>query len=179
MRGGAINLTVLQGLSPNTPYVCGSTRIDQATALGKTEAYNSIYDAVRRADAGGRQAAIADVVQAARDAVVAAAAAAAGGGAALATAEQNYISTHSNYVGLYKSGGNFYTVAINKAPGTVAENPPAAAAPAPAAPAPAAAPPQQRPAIPAAAGGGPGLLLTAAAAAAAAAVRADYIIVEA
>ena len=118
MRGGAVNLTVLQGLSPNTPYVCGSTKIDQATALGKIEAYDSIYVAVRGAGAGGRQAAIAVVVQ---RAVAAAAGAVAAGGAAAAS--DNYIIAHPNYVGLYKSGGNFYTVAINKAPGTVASNP--------------------------------------------------------
>lgn len=116
MRGGAVDLTVLQGLSPNTPYVCGSTKIDQATALGKIEAYDSIYVAVRGAGAGGRQAAIAGVVTAAQAAV-------AGGAGGAGVAADNYIIAHPNYVGLYKSGGNFYTVAINKAPGTVASNP--------------------------------------------------------
>jgi len=114
MRGGAIHLSVLQGLSNNTPYICGSTKIDQATALGKTEAYDIIYGVVRGAGAGGRQAAIAAEV------ARAAAAAAAAAGAAI---QDNYIIANPNYVGLYKSGGNFYTVPINKAPGTVASDP--------------------------------------------------------
>jgi hypothetical protein len=155
MRGGAVDLTVLQGLAPNTPYVCGSTRIDQAAALGKIEAYDSIYNAVRGIGAGGRQAAIAGIVQAA----------AAAGGAA--TPSDIYIVAHPNYVGLYKSGGNFYTVAINKAPGTVASDPGNAVG----------AALVGRPAIAAAAGGVPGPLLTVAGAGAA--VQADYILVEA
>lgn len=160
MRGGAVDLTVLQGLVSNPSYVCGSTRIDQATALGKIEAYDSIYVAVRGAGAGGRQAAIAGVVTAAQAAVA--------GGAGVAA--DNYIIAHPNYVGLYKSGGNFYTVAINKAPGTVASNPGNAAVAAGAA-----APPAPRAAIVP-----PGPLLTAAGAAGAGAVvPADYIIVEA
>ena len=161
MRGGAVNLTVLQGLAPNTPYVCGSTRIDQAAALLKIEAYDSIYVAVRGAGAGGRQAAIAVVVQRA----VAAAAAA---GAAGAAAADNYIIAHPNYVGLYKSGGNFYTVAINKAPGTVASDPGNAVG---------VAPPAGRPAI-APVGGVPGPLPIAGALAPLPG-PADYIIVEA
>ena len=165
MRGGAVDLTVLQGLSPNTPYVCGSTKIDQATALGKIEAYDSIYVAVRGAGAGGRQAAIAVVVQ---RAVAAAAGAVAAGGAAAAAASDNYIIAHPNYVGLYKSGGNFYTVAINKAPGTVASDPGNLVG---------VAPPAGRPAI-AAVGGAPGSLPIAGPLAPAPG-PADYIIVEA
>lgn len=157
MRGGAVDLTVLQGLAPNTPYVCGSTRIDQAAALGKIEAYDSIYGVVRGAGAGGRQAAIANEVQRAA-------------AAAAPAASDIYIIAHPNYVGLYKSGGNFYTVAINKAPGTVASDPGNAVG---------VAPPAGRAAI-APAGGAPGPLLTAVPAGpAGAAAQADYIIVEA
>jgi len=160
MRGGAINPTVLAGLSNNTPYVCGSTRIDQATALGKTEAYDIIYGVVRGAGAGGRQAAIATEVARAAAARVA--------------IEDNYIIANPNYVGLYKSGGNFYTVPINKAPGTVASDPGNVAAGPGAGVAPA-----PRVAILAAAAGAPGQLLTAAGPGGAGAVQADYIIVQA
>jgi len=159
MRGGAIDPTVLAGLSNNTPYVCGSTRIDQATALGKTEGYDFVYGVVRAVAAGGRQAAIEAGVRA----VAAAVAAAVAGAGPPISAEVNYFSTHPNYVGLYKSGGNFYTVPINKAPGNVASDPsngrPAVG--------PAVAPAPRAPIAP------PGQLLTAAGA------QADYIIVEA
>jgi len=154
MRGGAIDSTVLAGLSNNTPYVCGSTRIDQATALGKIEAYDVIYVVVRgAAGVGGRQAAIDAALVGARAA------------AAAAPAPQvfNYIIAHPNYVGLYKSGGNFYTVPINKAPGTVASNPGNAAA----------VPPAQRAAI-APVRGAPGPLPVQGGVG-----PADYIIVEA
>jgi len=155
MRGGAIDPTVLAGLSNNTPYVCGSTRIDQATALGKTEAYDNIYNAVRgAAGAGGRQAAIATELTAVQGAIAA------------APALANYIIAHPNYVGLYKSGGNFYTVPINKAPGNVASNPGNLVAPI-------AVPPRPRVAIVAVAGA-PGPLTVVAGVG-----QADYIIVEA
>jgi hypothetical protein len=35
----------------------------------------------------------------------------------------NYVIAHPNYVGLYKSGGNFYTVPIDKALGNIALSP--------------------------------------------------------
>ena len=126
MRGGAIDVTVLQGL-PNATFQCGSIKFDQAAASLKTEACNDIYQAVRGVGAGGRQAAIRARVQAA------VAAAGAAGGAA-ATPAQTYLSTHQDYVGLYKYNGYYYTVPINKAPGTVASdpNPGAAAGAAPA-----------------------------------------------
>ena len=154
MRGGAIDPTVLAGLSNNTPYVCGSTRIDEATALGKIEAYDIIYVAVRGAGAGGRQAAIAaEVARAA---------------AARVAIQDNYIIANPNYVGLYKSGGNFYTVPINKAPGTVASDPGNAAGGA----GPAGAPAGR--AVIAAVGGAPGPLPVQGGAG-----PADYIIVQA
>ena len=157
MRGGAIDPTVLAGLSNNTPYVCGSTRIDQATALGKTEAYVNIYNAVRGAGgAGGRQAAIDGVVANARV-------------EAAPTGRDRYLVAHPNYVALYKSGGNYYTVNINKAPGTLATTPiqivPVVGA--------AAVPPTQRAGI-AAVGGAPGPLPVQGGVG-----PADYIIVEA
>ena len=124
MRGGAIDVTVLQGL-PNATFQCGSIKFDQAAASLKTEACNDIYQAVRGVGAGGRQAAIRARVQ------VAVAAVTAGGAVA---ALETYLSTHQDYVGLYKYNGYYYTVPINKAPGTVASdpNPGAAAGAAPA-----------------------------------------------
>ena len=160
MRGGAIFPTVLAGLSNNTPYVCGSTRIDQATAEGKIEAYDVVYGAVGMAAAGGRQAAIDGVVARARAI------------AAAPTGENRYLAAHPNYVALYKSGGNYYTVNINKAPGTLAIPPGNAAVGAAAAPA--AVPPAQRAAIAAAVGGAPGPLPIAGGGG-----QADYIIVQA
>ena len=119
MRGGAILPAILQALL-NSPYICGSTKItDEVTAATKIEACDLVYNAVNPiaglVAAGRRQAAVA--------AAVAAAAGARG------TPEEQYLAVHPNYVALYKSNGNYYTVNIEKAPGTFAQAVGAAAVP--------------------------------------------------
>ena len=116
MRGGAILPAILQALL-NSPYICGSTKItDEVTAATKIEACDLVYNAVNPGGvlvaAGGRQVAIAGAVRAA------AAAVAAGAGAGAGTQEQQHLAVTPNYVALYKSNGSYYTVNIEKAPGT-------------------------------------------------------------
>jgi len=113
MRGGAIFPAILQALI-NSPYICGSTRItDEVTAATKIEACDLVYNAVNPVAglvaAGRRQVAIAG-------AVAVAIAAGVGG-----TPEQQYLARNPNYVALYKSNGSYYTVNIEKAPGTFSQ----------------------------------------------------------